>query len=241
MIFSAHATAALEAVGRGGSSVDTDLQTRILPTDTDPGILNRVIRKIAKKAPWPELRTYNDELSTTASQQHTDISTLDLLWPVSVRPVATGRTRACRFIRDTQEFDRRFPGNDGVENMPFYYALDYVATVHSIIWHPIPDAIYNLYIRYYKLPTNATLSTQSPAIVNRDDLIQKYLIAEIYGLIEEPQLSLEWEKLAVRCLDEHRDSLAQTPDWIPVHAGFSLVGGKFGTSGTGYLDPFISV
>ncbi len=65
----------------------------------------------------------------------------------------------------------------------------YVIIGSSIYWYPIPDGIYNLELRYYKLPANLSSSGTTELPTDFDDAIVNYVVWKLHEMEHDYEAS----------------------------------------------------
>ena len=236
MRISDFATEVLNIVGRGGSHVDTALQTRLLPDETDatnnPGIINRAILRIARNWAWRELRIRDEStFATTASQAYVDISAADPIRHI-VSVVLSDTTESRKLIRveDSRQFDSVLPYPAGnATGHPNFYAEEQVqitagtpavtTNTHCLILNPIPDDAYDLLLRYSKWPETYE-SDETPELTQIDDVILNCAVSMTYSVLAEyPQAVFWYTNQYIPSLEEAVRLEVTHPDWDMIWLG----------------------
>lgn len=229
MRISDFATEVLNIIGRGADNVDSDLSARLLPAATpanNPGIVNRAIMRIARNWAWKELRILDLEtFDTTDGQRYVDLDSIAPIREiVDVRLIDGANSRKLVRVEDIWLKDKYIPDPTQIaEGRAVRYSESYITIGSSnhlcLVLDPIPDAVYDINLRYSKWPDTYT-ANQSPEIFNIDDVILNLSTSMGYAYIGEyPQAGFWYRNEYMPALKEAVKLQISSPDWDPIWLG----------------------
>lgn len=166
------------------------LRTEVLNHGFDPNLfssrvnqyLNDAQALIARRVDW-----YVDEAANP----------FPTVTGTSLYPFPADFARARSLFNTDQNLELQFVGLEDIDRsqitsgMPRYYAVD-GANVHL---YPTPDNVYNLELRYWKMPADLVADTDVPTLPAAwHRLLWEYAVAVCYQAEDDMQTGQQWEQ-----------------------------------------------
>ena len=210
----------------------TSLQARVRT------YLNWGQKRIARAYSFHELNNLKDDSATADGVKRYPLTSgtnnLGLAGVKDIRSIRLIDSENSRKLDrwNYRKLDKRFPyPTNYAEARPSIYARD----GNNLEMFRIPDAIYTLYIRYSKWPTDFITGGQTSDYENKDELIITAGILETYLALEEYADAAVYLKKFIGELDDAIDVEGDV-DWEP-EAEPHDEGPRY-RSGEPWLDPF---
>ncbi len=195
-------------------------------------------KRITRAHPWQEL--YNFDKTSLDTVTDTETVSISSMTP-SVRVILS------LILEDgasSRKLVKVLPRHwDKILSDPSQYASArsswYTKKGSSLYLHPIPDAVYDLWISFLAWPALLTTDGATPDLTDKDDLIVTTTALEAaYAISDDADIKM-WEGRYKRLLGEAIMSDMDDPDWSPIARGFNSGGGAYNI-GEYWANPFVN-
>lgn len=149
--------------------------------------IDLALEEISNDHDWRAVRFESTSLTTTASTQTVDLSSLGIMQLLSVRLIQGNDSSYLLNYISEEQFDKLIPDvTDLTDGFPKHC---YVKG-DTLYLGPRPDAAYSIYVRYIKELVDGAENT----IKGIDGALVAYVTAYVFGSIEKMELAQLWEQ-----------------------------------------------